>query len=234
MNKYRSFTFTLRPLDGAKVSLDDAVVKWLKKYKGFLCAEKEGVERHLHGQIFYENPVSRGDLNKQLTNMCERVVENWNSQQNYVMRRGTKISYDDNFIDEYLSKEDKHLYVDLPDNTSEYYPSKEEQAKVQAKSNAIDKRFHEWETDFKASQYYEMLKKMPQGAQLFVSQFLEDMMFCSRKYPVVVCPKKRKEYAKALLLYVTKCKDGENTMYKEDYEKTLSINFQKELELLNN
>lgn len=217
MSKYKSFCFTLRPAEGATTDLDDAVIKWFKKYKGFLCAEKEGVERHLHGQIFFEEPKSRGDVNKQLTNMCERVVKDWNSQQNYVMRRGTRIAYNDDFVDEYLSKEDQHLYSDLPDNTSEYYPTKEEQEKVQKKSNAVDQRFHQWETDFLESEYNELFQK--KNIQLYVSQFLENMMFNIRKYPVVVCPKKRKEYAKALYLYIVKCNTGENTMYKDEYEE---------------
>lgn len=213
---FRCYAFTIRPILGLQTPLEEGLIKWLSKYPGFLCTEMEDEARHAHGVIYYETPKSKGDLNKSLESICSRCVPDWNPNQNMVMRRGTKICYNDEFITEYLAKEDNVIYQNIPQDTAPYYPSKEEQEEVQAKSNAVDKKFYQWETDFLASDQFKEFKKMP--IQLYVSKFLEDMMFSSRKYPVVVCPKKRKEYAKALFLYVIHQSDGTETMFKEDID----------------
>lgn len=218
MNPFRSYAFTVRPKLGLQTPLEEGLVKWLSKHHGFLCTEMEDEAKHAHGVIYLEKPKLKGDLNKSLESICSRLVPDWDANQNMVLRRGTKICYNDNFIDEYLSKEDNVIFSKIPEDTSQYYPSKEEQEKVQAKSNAVDKKFHQWETDFLNSIYYEEFKKTP--LQLYISQFLEDMMFSSRRYVVTVCPKKRREYAKALYLYVIKQSDGLQTMYEKDIQIT--------------
>ena len=182
----------------------------------------EDEARHLHGVIYLKTSKTKGDINKSLESICSRKVDDWNSSQNIVLRRGTKICYNDDFITEYLSKEDNILYSNIPENTSEYYPTLEEQKAVQAKSNAVDQRFHQWETDFNLSKYKEKMDKFPKLSILFIAQFLEDMMFSTRKYPVVIDPKKRKENAKALLMYVTKECNGMNSLTKDDHSMAIS------------
>ena len=215
---FRSFAFTIRPSLGVKIALEEGVIRWLSRYSGFLCAEMDGEARHLHGVIYLETSKTKGDINKSLESVCSRKVDDWNSSQNIVLRRGTKICYNDDFITEYLAKEDNILYSNIPENTSDYYPTLEEQKAIMAKSNAVDQRFHQWEIDFNKSKYRKKAKKLPQCAILFVAQFLEDMMFCCRKYPVVTDPKKRKEYARALLMYVSKDCSGLNSIYKEEQD----------------
>lgn len=216
MSQFKSFCFTVRPLNGLQKELEEALVKWLSRYEGFLCYEMEDVARHAHGVIYLPNPRTKGDLNKSLESICAREVPNWNASQNMVLRRGTKICYNDDFISEYLSKEDNILYNNIPENTSLFYPPPEEQRRVQALSNAVDKRFHQYESDFLASKYHLVAKKNPMYLQIYIASFLEDMMFNSRKYPVIVCPKRRKELCKALCLYVAKMDDGRSSMYRED------------------
>lgn len=216
MNSFKSFAFTVRPRSGLQTTLEEALVKWISKHYGFLCTEMEDEAKHAHGVVYLEKPKTKGDLNKSLEAICARCVPDWDANQNMVLRRGTKICYNDNFIDEYLSKEDHVIYSNIPENTSEYYPSKEEQEKVMNKTHAVDKKYHQWEYDFKQSEYFEKFKTRP--IQLYVSEFLCDMMFVSKKYPVVSCPKKRKEYAKSLYLYVSEEVNGSEFMYEKDIE----------------
>ena len=69
---FRSYAFTIRPLMGVKQKLEDGVVKWLSKHKGFLCSEMEDEARHLHGVIYLDTPKTKGDLNKSLESICAR------------------------------------------------------------------------------------------------------------------------------------------------------------------
>lgn len=216
MKVYRSYCFTVRPTNGLTTKLEEALLKWLQRYEGFLCYEMEEVARHAHGVIYLNNPRSKGDVNKSLESICAREVPDWNASQNMVLRRGTKICYNDDFISEYLGKEDNVLYNNIPEDTSLFYPPPEEQLRVQEQSKAVDKRFYQYEYDFNQSNYKKVLDRNPRFSQQIVASFLEDMMFNTRIYPVIICPRRRKEVCKALHLYLIKQKNGTESLYKDD------------------
>ena len=103
---YKSWTFTIRPRDGFPKTLDHKVVDWAKKQDGaFLTYEKADVERHIHGQIWCE-PRDKGTVNKSLERICVNNIPEWDTAQNIVLRRGTKIAYNNDFVENYLAKED--------------------------------------------------------------------------------------------------------------------------------
>lgn len=205
MSQFLSFAITIRPRNGLSEKTETAIHAWMEKqHHSFACIEKEGVERHLHGQLWFQEPKSKGDINKQLERICARTVADWSPAETRILRRGTKIAYNDDFVDEYLSKEDQIILNDPPADSSEYYPSEEEQNAVKAASNAVDKRFHTWSTDFKESQHYlnAQSRNLPIEQMADVARFMADQMFKSKKYPVVVEKRKRTEYTKTLYLYI--------------------------------
>lgn len=142
----RSFAFTIRPLAGVPPDseLEQSFRKLLNKYPGFLVAEKTGIERHLHGQMFFENPRTKSDFNRDFpVNKCKKHLADWTPQQERVLKLGTKIAYSDDFYTEYTNKPDSELLVDnFPANSNEFYPSQDEQDKVKNRANAKDAKYY--------------------------------------------------------------------------------------------
>lgn len=143
----RSFAFTVRPLEGVAPDsdLEKSFRKLFDKYQGFLVAEKTGIERHLHGQLFFQNSRTKSDFNRDFpVKLCKKHCVDWSPQQERVLKMGTKIAYSDDFFTEYTNKEDSELLEDnFPIyNSTEFYPSKEEQDKVKERANAKDAKYY--------------------------------------------------------------------------------------------
>lgn len=228
MSQFQAFAITVRPQNGFQEETEKAFLKWFQKQHGaFAVIEKDGVERHMHAQLFYETPKSKGDINKQLSRICSRTIPNWSQAEERVLKRGTKIAYNDDFMDEYLAKEDNVIFNNLEniEDTKEYYPSEEEQQKTQNASNAVDKRFHQWSVDFKESEFWLSEDWLPALAD--TAKFLAHQMFVSKKYPVVVEKRKRVEYTKCLHMYVCEKKQISEFMTEEDFQKYINFLEQK-------
>lgn len=214
----RSFAFTIRPTLGITDSTVEATITWLKKVHGaFAVLEKEADERHLHGQVWYEKPVKIGDLNKQLKRICERTIEDWNAKQKVVLVKGTKFAFNDDFVENYCLKEDDpRIKINtMPDNTDEYYPSKEEQDKIQKDKHAVDKKYHRWLEDFKSSPYWINDSWTPSLYDCAV--FLSWKMFDTKEYMVVSDDRKKREYTKALFHYANSSIAPRSFMSEKDY-----------------
>lgn len=184
---YKSWTFTIRPREGYPSHLDSKVLDWVKKQKGaFLTYEKDGVERHLHGQIWCE-PRDKGTVNKALERICANNIPGWDSAQNIILRRGTKIAYNNDFVENYLAKEDNILLNSPPPEFDSYYPSPEEQEKVKAASNAVDPQYHQYLCDFKEYQKHKNLNEIKNHIEGIkqVAQFLSYKIYEEKKYKVI-------------------------------------------------
>lgn len=224
MSQFRTFAITVRPQNGFQAETEQAFIKWFQKqHHAFAVIEMDGVERHLHAQIFYESPKSKGDLNKQLERICSRTINDWSPAQERVLKRGTKVAYNDDWMDEYLAKEDNIIFNNPPDDTGPYYPSIDEQQRVLKAARAVDKRFHTWATDFTESEYYTQLIELDEvdefKAPIIVAKFLAHQMFVAKKYPVVVEKRKRVEYAKCLWMYISEKAMVEEFLTVEDFEQ---------------
>lgn len=203
-----SFAFTINPRNGIDEKQEKVWVKYFEKnFKFyFMCAEKEDHERHLHGQVWMTNPRSKGDFAKALKRVQEKCDPDYCSAAGKVTAGGVKYAFNRDWIETYLSKEDNWILNCPPDYEEDYYPSQEEQDKVKAKSNAVDKKFHKWKID-----YLEWIKDNPPDDMFNTHQtmrkrhialFLSDMMFKSKKYCVIVDAKSRKQNCDALLHYI--------------------------------
>jgi hypothetical protein len=197
----QSFAFTIRPIAGVRENseLENLFRKMLKKYPGFLVAEKTGIERHLHGQVFFENPRTKSDFHRDVpVKYCKKALEDWSPQQERVLKSGTKIAYSNDFYTEYCNKEDSVMLVDnFPEDATSYYPSQEEQDKVKARANAKDATHHH---------LLEMWReKEPDNSyptEREVAKFLYDIMYVSKTYHVISDPRRRGQIVKSLTQYI--------------------------------
>ncbi len=224
---YRSYAFTIRPSNGFPSNLDEKLTKLFKQSRDGIClvAEMEDDARHIHGQVWFPNPKLKGDVNKELVRFCKKNIQEFEKSEEYVLKRGTKIAYNDDFIINYTNKPDSIFIQNEPPEGehTEYYPSQEEQDKVQAKSNAVDKKFHTWEIDF--LEYWKQrmedcdFSNPPQSVKLIdVAEFLSRQMFMEKKYNVIVDKKNRVQNCKSLYLYIKSKKCPKEFLTKEEWE----------------
>lgn len=217
---YKSYCFTIRPRLGLTELTEEAIVKWLKKQPyGYATIEKQFEARHLHGQIWLDEPRMRGVVNKSLRLICEKTIDDWNSAQAKVLSNGTKIAYDDFYTSYLIDKETKIgdivncVYDKVPDRTEEYYPTEEEQEAVKKSSNAIDKRYHKLNEDYIKWEKYEK-----DWTLMNVSLFIEDMMFRSKTIPVIQDSRVCRQVVKCLHAYHYKMMNLNHFMGKNDLE----------------
>lgn len=201
---FKSFAFTIRPRDGFPKTLDHKVVDWARKQEGaFLCFEKDGIERHIHGQVFHE-PREKGTINRSLERLCANNITEWDAAQSIVLRRGTRIAYNDDFITEYLSKEDNILLNNPPEDTSLYYPSEQEQKEVKAKANAVDPQYHQYLVDFKKYQKEKDLPIVSTRIECIkqVASFLSYKIYVEKTYRVIKHKRDRNEICQNIMNYI--------------------------------
>lgn len=213
---FNSYCFTIRPLKGIKDSTIDGIVKWLGKQDyGFVCSEMDGEAKHLHGQIWVKEPRDKGTINKSLENICARTIEDWNPAQNLVMRRGTKVAYNNGFIEEYLSKEDNIIFNNPPNNAHEYYPSKEEQERVQKKAKSSNPQFFIHKENF--------LKNRTICSKITleeIAMWVSEGMYKNDTIAIIQDDKRRKQFTKSLYYYIIGKANLRAMLSEDDYLKT--------------
>lgn len=227
--KYKAWSFTLRPALGAQSALQEAVVGWLKKQPyGFACLEmpEDDTARHIHGCVWkHKEPCRKGEINTALQRICERSVPDWSPAQQLVLRRGTRIMYNDDWIENYLSKDEDTivLYNVPPEDTSEFYPSEDEQKAVINKSAAVDKKFHDWSVQF--FEWYENsnISKTNDISKYVISLFMSDMMYVSKKWNVITDGKKRRDVCTSLFYYVSGYKGASGNLSELEFNKFIDL-----------
>lgn len=178
--EYRGFAITVRPADGITDEQIRAVTKLIigKCDYYVIVTEKTGSERHLHAGLFLKKPTKKATINVRLRELkCFKSLSN---TERYVMNSGTKIMYNRDFIDEYLTKDDDTQIIDMnapPEDCSEYFPTEEEQTRAQSLSR-INKA-----KNSKLQELEELWKEHREATtctSLQAQDFLADMMFNKR------------------------------------------------------
>lgn len=215
MNKYKSYAVTISTVEDVENELQKRLVKWLKKQDfayGVIEHDSQGV-RHAHFQVWYnEEGREKGTIKKPLKNIIEKYAPL--SKPHIAIK--IKIAYNDDWLEEYLQKDIIELLIDnVPSGTDEFYPSQEEQEKVKNQSNAVDQRFHRYKVDFK--EWWDKPAEVPINKS-DVARFLSDMMFRSKKYPVIIDKKNRVNISTSLYLYLNEKIDPREFMTVDDYE----------------
>jgi hypothetical protein len=156
--KYRSFAFTVRQRAGNKKATNEEYVAFIKKKDGgFACLEGEGDSLHLHCGVWLETEITKSNFNLQLSRIYEKVREDEDSVK--VLRGGTRIMYNDDFMNEYLNKKDsRFIYKKVVENRDEYYPSKEEQKC--AKNKEVDSVLSSYDLYIKENYKFEYCRDM--------------------------------------------------------------------------
>ena len=105
--KYNTWAITIRPTGGIKNEQIEGVTNWIAKTCDYyhIITEKDGWERHLHAALFLKKDDHRSNLNNRILSVpC--LKDTLTEAERVVLRRGTKIMYDWNFVNTYLKKAD--------------------------------------------------------------------------------------------------------------------------------
>lgn len=202
-SKFKSFCITVRPKDGLHGEYAAAVEKYIKKQQYYVYQyEKEAEAKHIHAQIFFEEPVRKSNIQTALKRIAEKHDNNWGAASRKVLVSGVKIAYNDNFMDNYITKENGTIAMDQynpPPNTEEFYPSEAEQSAAQAAANAADNHFHKLKTlwELHNPDYSEHQKTLKD-----IGLFIYNLMFVDKVIPVIQDDRRRKQLAKALTHYI--------------------------------
>lgn len=210
MNKYSSYTITFRPRGGLSSATQEAIVKWLMKQDYyFAVTELEDDAKHLHAQIWLDEPRARGEVCTALQRIGNRTIENWDKAQVKVMRNGVKIAYSDWHID-YLQECEKKLTEanvlceSVPEDTIDFYPTEEEQEAVQAEANAVDKMMFKLERLY-CDHYGHLMQYSEHMITIkTVQAFMATMMFKERKIQVITDRRRLSDVCRGLYHYLTK------------------------------
>lgn len=212
--EYNSYCFTIRPKGGVQADgpLEQALIKFLKKAYPyyFLCAEKEDECRHLHGQMWRNKSLLKGDFKKALERIQKKHDPDWSGSASKVLAGGIKIAYSKDFIEEYLTKEDNWLLNNPPENEEIFYPSQEEQDRVKKKANATDIKYHSWSVMYEDWSKDNMIESVTKQS---VSEFFHDVMFVSKKIMVQQDPRKRVQMRNCLYYYLRENKNDANKTF---------------------
>ena len=107
MSKFQSFALTIRPRGGILKDgpLQKALETWLENWDYQLYAyEMEGESRHLHAQIFTNDPKRRSDICRRLERIQAKHDPDWSLASKRVLFSGIKVAYNDKYLD-YILKE---------------------------------------------------------------------------------------------------------------------------------
>lgn len=156
--KYKSFAFTVRQKNGNTNQCNNAFISFVQsKAGGFCVLEGEGDSLHLHCGVWLETEISKSNFNTQLCRIYEKVRTDEDSVK--VLRGGTRIMYNDDFMNEYLNKKDsRFVYKSLVDNREEFYPSENEQS--MAKNKDVDSVLASYELYIKENYTFDYCKDM--------------------------------------------------------------------------
>lgn len=201
-SKFKSYCITVRPKNGLHGEYASAVEKYIKKQAYYVYNyEKEDEARHIHAQIFFEEAVRKSNIQTALKRIAEKHDNDWSPASRKVLVSGVKIAYNDNFMDNYITK-DGEVQMDNynpPPNTDEYYPSEAEQTAAKQAVNAVDSQLHKlkvmWELE--NPDYIEHQKTLKD-----IGLFIYKSMFDDKVIPVIQDDRRRKQLVKALTHYI--------------------------------
>jgi len=212
---YKSYAVTVRPRNGLSDLTMSELAKWVAKQDyGVLVIESESESRHAHLQVWFNEGRERGKITTAMQRICDRTIEDFDNAQLKVLRSGVKIAYSDWYADYLIDNKEKEdsdglgevVYIKVPDNPLEFYPTEEDQQKVQDKVNAVDKYYHK---------LLELWNEWWYGGpvmQTNVASFLADMEFKSKKITVIRDNKTRHNTCRNLYHYIEGHADASNYM----------------------
>lgn len=199
------FGITIRPKDGIPKNseLENKIIKKIEKTANYYhaVAEKDGIERHIHAQLWFNEKKQKGNVKKDYTRIMEKF-DFWDVDHK---RHSIKIKmcYNDWYDGYCLDNDDKNnditdvLLDNIPALTEEYYPSEEDQEKWKDESNAVDKTFHHLMV-----LYQEWVPNHVPTQLCQVSEFMNIMMFKEKRIKVIEDKRRRCQRTECLFYYI--------------------------------
>jgi len=197
----RSFTINVRTRVGMNEEFKKQFDKWirLQPYGAYVYETKGGLEtEHLHAQIWLDTPRNKGNVTKPMKALIKRCYKScdyeWGTVENPKCLL-IKSAWDDMFVTEYMKKDGGLVYACLPEVSTEFYPTEEEQAKFMeiAESN---RNWTLWK-ELKG-----MWNPETQVNKINVAKFLGECMFQKKCIKVEMDSRKRMQIATTFLLYM--------------------------------
>lgn len=128
--KFKTFALTLRPLNGITDDQIEKLTSWIRKRSEHyhVITEKTGSARHLHSACYLKLAVSRSNFLVVYTRLLKTFDLNWDELN--VAKKGVVILYNNDFVTNYLNKDDDTQVVVscLPEisRLESWYPLKPE------------------------------------------------------------------------------------------------------------
>ena len=247
----RSFAITIRPSVGISPDLEKKLTKIFTNTKHqdgvHIVAEKSGVERHLHIQLWFSEEKRKGDIKKKI----ERVLDKYDWWDVNHKRHCIKIkmAYNDwvqIYCEENEEKNDEFsvIIAEIPSHTPQYYPSEKDQEKLLESYCAVDKKYYLLKEEFLKWQENQLLKCENQEdmenwriiTKRKVAEFLTDSMFLSKTQKVVADRRKKIELCDNLYYYIKPqnptikydfLSNEEKKIWETEDQENLSLNYEK-------
>lgn len=206
----RSFGITVRTRVGMNELFKENMTKWLQKQP--YCAyvyEKEGVDKHIHAQIWLDENRTTGNVKKPIVAMLKRCY----MPDEYVVKVAIviKSAYNDDFCKKYMPKDGELEFNNPPADSEPYYPSKEDQERFQE----ISKSMANWTI------WTDLEGKWDVGtpiSEYTVAKFLADEMFVKRSIKVEMDGRKRRQMCETFTAFLTKQDDGTLFLAKDKHQ----------------
>lgn len=219
--KYGSHCITIRPLNGVDNIIESRFIKYAKKQDyALVVAEGKGHTRHLHMQFWYNQARELSISQRAAENNQKAVDTNWNDAAKKVCRQGVKYAYNDDFMNNYLSKDKEGheiLFKMVPKETRDFYPDEAFQDKAKVIKHAADKQLALLSLDYIEWRKDKSEKAFPNIGD--VAEYLSYRMYTCRDLYVIRNRKKKKELCENLLWYtIGSCEDSIDAFI--EYDKT--------------
>jgi len=190
---YKTYAITVRPRAGITDDQVDRLSTWIRKQCEYyhVVTEKKDEQRHLHAALFLKTSKER----KNVISMLLNQMKDLDGEERTVLRKGVKLMYNMDYIDNYLDKDDETVKVisNLPDKYLGF-PEKEDSL------------------DRKADPYYAKLEKLwyehqHTGVEVCgqtCRDFLYDLMYNKRLIRIIADDKRIMQVARHLMRYLKK------------------------------
>lgn len=195
---FKTYAVTVRPSDGITDPQIEKFVKWVKRHCVYyhVVTEKDGSQRHIHSGLVLKEPK----LKTNVTAMLKGLFKQMSTDEHRVLSRGVKIMYNDDFIQQYLDKDDDTVVIEscLPESGTleSFYPPKPTTPEVPRKCSAY---YHELE-----ALWYKHQAPHHDVNTMCVRDFLFKMMYSDRVIPVIRDDKQIIQVARHLVRWIKK------------------------------
>lgn len=178
--KFKTYAITVRPKDGVSDKHINVMAKWVRKHCEYyhIVTEKEGSQRHIHVAVVLHEAKPRSNI----VTMMKCVFKDFDDTERKVLFRGIKILYNEDFIYNYLDKDDDTVVIDshLPEKgfLESYFPPKPVESDGRTKKCSLF--YHELE-----SLWYQHTRPGEDVNTVNARNFLFKMMYSDRLIPVI-------------------------------------------------